>query len=103
MSPPHLLGRRNECATLDQLVASVRAGSSRALVLRGEAGVGKTASSARTIAMSLKTCVAPNLGNDSAGTAGRIVKKAPRPPVPPRTAPSVARPEPATPPGRSLA
>ena len=36
-----LLGRRNECAALDQLVASVRAGLSRALVLRGEAGVGQ--------------------------------------------------------------
>jgi DNA-binding CsgD family transcriptional regulator len=37
-----LLGRRSECATLDQLVASVRAGLSRALVLRGDPGVGKT-------------------------------------------------------------
>ena len=40
---PRLLGRRSECAALDQLVASVRAGPSRALVLRGEAGVGKSA------------------------------------------------------------
>jgi DNA-binding CsgD family transcriptional regulator len=40
---PGLLGRRSECAALDQLVASVRAGPSRALVLRGEAGVGKSA------------------------------------------------------------
>jgi AAA ATPase domain len=38
-----LLGRRSECAALDELVASVRAGASRALVLRGEAGVGKSA------------------------------------------------------------
>jgi DNA-binding CsgD family transcriptional regulator len=38
-----LLGRRSECAVLDELVASVRAGPSRALVLRGEAGVGKSA------------------------------------------------------------
>jgi DNA-binding CsgD family transcriptional regulator len=38
-----LLGRRGECAALDQLVATVRAGLSRALVLRGEAGVGKSA------------------------------------------------------------
>ena len=38
-----LLGRRSECAALDRLVASVRAGPSRALVLRGEAGVGKSA------------------------------------------------------------
>jgi DNA-binding CsgD family transcriptional regulator len=40
---PTLLGRRSECAALDELVASVRAGPSRALVLRGEAGVGKSA------------------------------------------------------------
>ena len=38
-----LLGRRSECATLDELVAGVRAGLSRALVLRGDAGVGKSA------------------------------------------------------------
>jgi DNA-binding CsgD family transcriptional regulator len=37
-----LLGRHRERAALDQLTASVRSGSSRALVLRGEAGVGKT-------------------------------------------------------------
>jgi DNA-binding CsgD family transcriptional regulator/tetratricopeptide (TPR) repeat protein len=38
-----LLGRRSECAALDELLASVRAGLSRALVLRGDAGVGKSA------------------------------------------------------------
>src|SRR6202046_3113875 len=43
VSARRLLGRRSECAVLDQLVASVRAGPSRALVLRGEAGVGKSA------------------------------------------------------------
>jgi DNA-binding CsgD family transcriptional regulator len=42
-SARRLLGRRSERAALDQLVASVRAGPSRALVLRGEAGVGKSA------------------------------------------------------------
>ena len=41
--PARLLSRRSECAALDQLVASVREGPSRALVLRGEAGVGKSA------------------------------------------------------------
>jgi DNA-binding CsgD family transcriptional regulator/tetratricopeptide (TPR) repeat protein len=41
--PPGLRGRRSECKVLDQLLASVRAGDSRALVLRGEAGIGKTA------------------------------------------------------------
>ncbi len=40
---PQLLGRRSECEALDQLVAGLRAGGSRALVLRGEAGVGKSA------------------------------------------------------------
>jgi DNA-binding CsgD family transcriptional regulator len=40
---PRLLGRRSESAALDELIASVRAGPSRPLVLRGEAGVGKSA------------------------------------------------------------
>jgi DNA-binding CsgD family transcriptional regulator/tetratricopeptide (TPR) repeat protein len=43
VSARRLLGRRRECAAVDQLVASVRAGLSRALVLRGDAGVGKSA------------------------------------------------------------
>ena len=43
MATPTLLGRRGECAALDQLLASVREGPSRALVLRGDAGVGKSA------------------------------------------------------------
>src|SRR5580700_11275764 len=38
-----LLGRATECALLDDLGASVRGGKSRSLVLRGEAGIGKTA------------------------------------------------------------
>ncbi|AEA27706.1 ATP-dependent transcriptional regulator, MalT-like, LuxR family [Pseudonocardia dioxanivorans CB1190] len=40
---PDLAGRRIECQTLDRLVRMVRAGGSRALVLHGDAGVGKTA------------------------------------------------------------
>ncbi|WP_217711177.1 AAA family ATPase [Actinomadura sp. NAK00032] len=36
-------GRRAECATLDELLESVRGGESRALAMLGEAGVGKTA------------------------------------------------------------
>jgi DNA-binding CsgD family transcriptional regulator len=38
-----LIGRRAECDVLDRLVAAVRAGESRALVVHGEPGVGKTA------------------------------------------------------------
>ena len=38
-----LLGRAGECALLDGLVVDVCRGESRSLVLRGEAGVGKTA------------------------------------------------------------
>jgi ABC-type glutathione transport system ATPase component len=38
-----LLGRRTECEALDRLVDAIRVGESRALVLRGEAGVGKSA------------------------------------------------------------
>jgi DNA-binding CsgD family transcriptional regulator len=38
-----LIGRRDECARLDRLIADARGGTSAAVVLRGEAGVGKTA------------------------------------------------------------
>ena len=38
-----LHGRRSECAALDGLLAGVRGGRSGVLVLRGEAGIGKTA------------------------------------------------------------
>ncbi|WP_460655000.1 ATP-binding protein [Kribbella endophytica] len=38
-----LFGRRSECGALDDLVAEIRAGKSRVLVVRGGAGVGKTA------------------------------------------------------------
>ena len=38
-----LLGRQRERAALSQLLSDVRSGRSRALVLRGEPGIGKTA------------------------------------------------------------
>jgi len=38
-----LRGRSSECALLDDIVAAIRRGESRALVVRGEAGIGKTA------------------------------------------------------------
>ena len=40
---PLLRGRTSECARLDALLSAVRRGESGALVLRGEAGMGKTA------------------------------------------------------------
>jgi DNA-binding CsgD family transcriptional regulator/tetratricopeptide (TPR) repeat protein len=42
-APVSLLGRSRECAQLDELLSAVRRGESRSLVLRGEAGIGKTA------------------------------------------------------------
>ena len=38
-----LHGRAGECALLDDLVSAIRRGESRSLVIRGEAGIGKTA------------------------------------------------------------
>ena len=40
---PELLGRRRECETLDRLLTDTLEGESRVLVLRGEAGAGKSA------------------------------------------------------------
>jgi DNA-binding CsgD family transcriptional regulator len=44
-TPAHteLVGRRNECDALDQVLADVIGGRSRVLVLRGDAGAGKSA------------------------------------------------------------
>jgi predicted ATP-dependent serine protease len=38
-----LRGRKQQCRALDGLLAEVRAGRSRVLVIRGEPGIGKTA------------------------------------------------------------
>ena len=42
-SRPVLRGRTRECVFLDGLIADIRRGGSRSLVLHGEAGIGKTA------------------------------------------------------------
>jgi DNA-binding CsgD family transcriptional regulator len=64
-SGPRLLGRRRERATLDELMASVRAGPSRALVLRGEAGVGKSALLAHLTTLASGCAVARATGVES--------------------------------------
>src|SRR5213592_4997287 len=43
MGAPRLLGRRAECEALDRLLTDALGGQSRVTVLRGEAGVGKSA------------------------------------------------------------
>lgn len=40
---PELRGRRSECARLDHVVAGVRSGEGQVLIVRGDAGIGKTA------------------------------------------------------------
>src|SRR5262245_66261859 len=40
---PRLIGRRRECGVLDRLVSEGLSGQGRVLILRGEAGVGKSA------------------------------------------------------------
>ncbi|MFK0119572.1 AAA family ATPase [Streptomyces sp. NPDC090994] len=39
---PDLVGRRRECAALDDLLVGLREGGARVLVIRGEAGIGKS-------------------------------------------------------------
>ena len=41
--PPAFLGRAGERAVLDRLLETARAGQSAVLLIRGEAGIGKTA------------------------------------------------------------
>ena len=43
MGAPTLRGRRGECEALERLLDAARAGNSSIVVLRGEAGSGKTA------------------------------------------------------------
>jgi AAA ATPase domain len=43
LAGPLLLGREPECAAIGTLLADARAGAGRALVVRGEAGIGKSA------------------------------------------------------------
>src|SRR5918999_1863074 len=59
---PRLRGRHSECETLDRILDGVRAGQSRVLVLRGEAGIGKSALLEHLLARASGCRVAPAAG-----------------------------------------
>jgi DNA-binding CsgD family transcriptional regulator/tetratricopeptide (TPR) repeat protein len=60
-----LRGRANECALLDDLASAIRRGESRSLVLRGEAGIGKTALLEHLIAAAADLTVVRAVGVES--------------------------------------
>jgi DNA-binding CsgD family transcriptional regulator/tetratricopeptide (TPR) repeat protein len=60
-----LLGRETECARLDELLDRARTGRSGALVLRGEAGIGKTALLDYSVARAEGMTVVRTLGIES--------------------------------------
>jgi DNA-binding CsgD family transcriptional regulator len=65
VGPTGLRGRATECALLDDLVAAIGRGESRSLVLRGEAGIGKTALLDHMIASASALTVVSAAGVDS--------------------------------------
>ena len=66
MGPPvSLLGRADECALLEGVLEDLRRGQSRSLVLRGEAGIGKTALLTALIASASDMTVARATGVES--------------------------------------
>ena len=60
-----LRGRPDECTLLEGLVADIRRGESRSLVLRGEAGIGKTALLNHLIASAAEVTVVRAVGVES--------------------------------------
>src|SRR3954463_13145045 len=60
-----LRGRAKECALLDDLLTAVGRGESRSLVLRGEAGIGKTALLEHLIASASDLTVVRAVGGQS--------------------------------------
>ena len=60
-----LRGRARECVQLDGLIAAVQGGESRSLVLRGEAGIGKTALLEYLIAAASEMTVVRAVGVES--------------------------------------
>jgi DNA-binding CsgD family transcriptional regulator/tetratricopeptide (TPR) repeat protein len=65
VGPTGLRGRATECALLDDLVMAIGQGESRSLVLRGEAGMGKTALLEHLIASASDLTVVRAAGVDS--------------------------------------
>jgi DNA-binding CsgD family transcriptional regulator len=62
---PVLIGRETECARVDELLERARLGRSGALVVRGEAGIGKTALLDYAIERAVGTTVVRALGVES--------------------------------------
>jgi DNA-binding CsgD family transcriptional regulator len=60
-----LRGRADECALLDDFVSSIRRSESRSLVIRGEAGIGKSALLEYLLESGSDLCVARALGVES--------------------------------------
>src|SRR5215469_2292387 len=60
-----LRGRADECARLDDLASAIRRGESRSLVVRGEAGIGKTALLEHLIAAASDLTVVRAVGVES--------------------------------------
>ncbi len=78
---PRLRGRRSECEALDRLLEGVRASQSQVLVLRGEAGVGKTALLDHLAAMRVRVSHRASGGRrvgDGARIRGRCISSARR-------------------------
>src|SRR3954469_14470527 len=68
-----LRGRAKECALLDDLVSAIRRGESRSLVLRGEAGIGKTALLEYLIASAPDATVVGCQGPTRIPTGGQLI------------------------------
>ena len=60
-----LRGRQSECEALDRVIAGARAGNSQILVVRGEAGVGKTALLEYLLERALDCRIARVVGDES--------------------------------------
>jgi DNA-binding CsgD family transcriptional regulator len=64
-SSASLRGRANECAVLEGVLSTIRAGESRSLLIRGEAGIGKTALLKHLVASASDLMVVQAVGVES--------------------------------------